>query len=118
VNATTSYDETVYALQVRPIQPAVIERALTILEEWASQVTFDTAAIEGARGRARRMAIEARGRRACRTRSFRSSCGARGYANRNPIGTPESIQTFKPDRLRQFYAGLVPADLDGRVCRR
>ena len=45
VNAATGYDETVYRLQIPTDQPGVLERALTILEEFAHHVTFDPAEI-------------------------------------------------------------------------
>jgi zinc protease len=33
------------------------------------------------------------------------------YADRAPIGTPESIKSFKPERLRQFYTDWYRPDL-------
>ena len=41
VNAQTSFDETTYELQIPTRDPAVIDRALLILEDWAHQVSFD-----------------------------------------------------------------------------
>src|SRR6478735_1450699 len=45
VNAHTSFDETVYQLQV-PVDGRIIDRALLIMEDWARSVTFEPAAVE------------------------------------------------------------------------
>ena len=50
VNAHTSFDETVYKLQVPTDNPAVIDRSLLILEDWAHNVSFDPAEIDKERG--------------------------------------------------------------------
>ena len=50
VNAHTSFDETVYELQIPTDNPAVIDRSLLILEDWAHNVTFDPAEIDKERG--------------------------------------------------------------------
>jgi zinc protease len=104
VNATTTFDETVYTLQIPTDAPAVIDRALLILEDWAHGVAFDAAEIEKERGV---VLEEWRLRRGAGAR-FQDIqlpillAGSR-YADRLPIGTPDSIRTFVPDRLRQFY---------------
>src|SRR4029434_9035051 len=50
VNARTSFDETVYELQIPTDDPAVIDRALLVLEDWAQAVSFDAAEIDKERG--------------------------------------------------------------------
>ena len=50
VNANTSFDETVYQLQIPTGNPAVIDRSLLILEDWAQNVSFDPVEIEKERG--------------------------------------------------------------------
>src|SRR6266545_6249403 len=50
VNAHTSFDETVYELQVPTDNPSVMDRALLILEDWAHNVSFDAPAIDKERG--------------------------------------------------------------------
>ena len=112
VNATTSYDETIYHLQVPTDQAGALERALTIMEDWAHQVSFDAAEIESERGV---VLEEWRMRRGvgARLQDVQFPLLVRGsrYADRLPIGTPESIQTFKPARLKQFYADWYRPDL-------
>ena len=50
VNAFTSFDETVYMLQVPTDKPEVLDRSLLILEDWAHNVSFDPAEIDKERG--------------------------------------------------------------------
>src|ERR1051325_3393227 len=50
VNANTSFDETIYELQIPTENPLVIDRALLALEDWAHNVTFDPREIEKERG--------------------------------------------------------------------
>ena len=49
LNAYTSFDETVYMLQVPTDKPETMDRALLVLEDWAHNVTFDPAEIESER---------------------------------------------------------------------
>src|ERR1700733_4623583 len=46
LNAYTSFDETVYILQVPTDKPEVMDQALTVLEDWAHNVTFDPVEID------------------------------------------------------------------------
>ena len=50
VNAHTGFDETVYELQIPTDNPAVIDRALLILEDFAHNVSFDPEEIGKERG--------------------------------------------------------------------
>src|SRR6187455_1556019 len=45
-NAATSFDETQYTLRVPTDRPGVLDRALTVLEDWAGGATFDPSGIE------------------------------------------------------------------------
>lgn len=112
VNAYTSFDETVYMLQVPTDKPGAMERAFQVLEDWAHNVTFDPAEIEKERG------VVLEEWRSSRGASMRTTeklfpilfKGSR-YANRMPIGTPEIIQKSKPERLVQFYKDWYRPDL-------
>jgi zinc protease len=112
VNAFTSFDETVYMLQVPTDRPDVLDRAMLALEDWAHAVTFDAGEIDKERGvileewRLRRGA-DAR----LQDKQFPILLQGSRYAERLPIGQPEIIQTFKPERLRQFYADWYRPDL-------
>ncbi|HET9371602.1 MAG TPA: insulinase family protein, partial [Vicinamibacterales bacterium] len=50
INATTTFDETTYSLQVPVDRPEVLDRALLIMEDWARAVTFDPAEVDKERG--------------------------------------------------------------------
>jgi zinc protease len=112
VNAYTSFDETVYMLQVPTDKPEVIDRALLVLEDWASRVTFDAAEIEKERGV---VLEEWRGRLGAGSRltdrMFPILLGGSRYADRLPIGKPEILQKFTHDRLKQFYTDWYRPDL-------
>ncbi len=112
LNAYTSFDETVYMLQVPTDKPEAMDRALLILEDWAHNVSFDPAEIEKERGV---VMEEWRLRRGAGARNVEKLFpvmfkGSR-YANRLPIGTPEIIQHGKPERLKQFYTDWYRPDL-------
>ena len=106
INANTSFDQTVYQLQI-PTEPAVIERSFLILEDWAHAVSFDLDEIEKERG----VILE----------EWRTGLGAGArlldaqlpvmlkdsrYADRLPIGTPEIIRnSLRP--FEEVLYGLV-----------
>lgn len=112
LNAYTSFDETVYMLQVPTDKPGAMERAFQVLEDWAHNVTFDPAEIDKERGV---VMEEWRARRGAGARTteklFPIMFKGSRYANRLPIGTPEIIQNAKPERLTQFYKDWYRPDL-------
>jgi zinc protease len=112
VNAFTSFDETVYMLQVPTDRPGVLDRSLQILEDWAHNVSFDPVEIDKERGV---ILEEWRLRRGAQARmqdkQFPVLLKGSRYADRLPIGTPEILKGFKHERLRQFYADWYRPDL-------
>ena len=112
VNAHTTFDETVYELQVPTDNPAVIDRSLRILEDWAHNVTFDAAAIERERGvilEEWRLGLGADER--LQDAQFPLLLNGSRYAERLPIGRPDIIRNANPDRLKQFYKDWYRPDL-------
>ena len=114
VNAHTSFDETVYELQVPTGNPAVMDRSLTILEDFARDVSFDSAEIDKERGRhSRGMAAGARSRRTDTGRA--DARAAEGLALRRTVAHREAGD--HPQReLRSVEAvlcRLVPPRHDG-----
>jgi zinc protease len=112
VNAHTSFDETVYELQVPTGNPAVMDRSLTILEDFARNVTFDPVEIDKERGvilEEWRLGLGA-GERIRDAQMPVLLKGSR-YAERSPIGRPEIIRNANYDRLKQFYADWYRPDL-------
>ncbi|MDP4277366.1 MAG: pitrilysin family protein, partial [Bacteroidota bacterium] len=50
LNAHTSFNETVYKLQLPTNDPGMVDTTMTILADWADGVTFDSTEIESERG--------------------------------------------------------------------
>ena len=112
LNAFTSFDETVYMLQVPTDKPEILEKAFLILEDWAHNVSFDDGEID----KERNVIIEewrlGRGAGArIQDKQFPVLLKGARYADRLPIGKPDIIKTFKHDRLKQFYADWYRPDL-------
>ena len=112
INAYTSFDETVYMLQVPTDKPEAMARAFQVLEDWAHNVTFDSAEIEKERGVVLEEWRSGRGAGMRTTEKlFPVMFKGSRYANRLPIGLPEIIQNGKPERIKQFYADWYRPDL-------
>ncbi|MDR2054232.1 MAG: insulinase family protein [Treponema sp.] len=104
VNAYTSFDETVYRLEIPADNPEALSTSLTVISDWASGLSFDEAELE----KEREVVLE----------EWRQGRGVEGrawdallpflfpfsrYANRMPIGKPEIIQKAPRDRIVNFY---------------
>ena len=112
LNAYTSFDETVYMLQVPTDKPGAMERAFQVLEDWAHNVSFDPAEIDKERGVVMEEWRIRRGAGARMTEKlFPIMFKGSRYATRLPIGTPEIIQNAKPERLTQYYKDWYRPDL-------
>jgi zinc protease len=112
LNAGTSFDETVYQLQVPTDSAHIVRKAFQILEDWAHAVSFDTTEIRKERGV---VLEEWRLGRGAEQRMLDQELpvifrGSR-YAERLPIGTPECIRQCPPEALRRFYATWYRPDL-------
>jgi zinc protease len=111
VNAYTSFDETVYMLDVPTEKPGVLERGFEALSDFAGGLTLDPAEIDRERG----VVIEEwRGRLGAGTRmqepQLKALFGASRYIDRLPIGTPEILKGFPAQRLRDFYQNQYRPD--------
>ncbi len=104
VNAYTSFDETVYMLDLPTDKPEIVASGLTALADFAGGLTLDPAEVEKERG----VVIE----------EWRGGLGAGSrvrdkqipvlylssrYAQRLPIGKPDVIRTAPVARLRALY---------------
>ena len=113
VNAYTSFDETVFMLQIPTDNPAVIDRRLdprglgrTTSPSTPRRSTRSAASCSRSGGSA------AAPTRACSTSSCRSCCKGSRYAERLPIGTPDIIRTLQAAiALKQFYKDWYRPDL-------
>jgi zinc protease len=112
LNAYTSFDETVYMLQVPTDSMAPLRQAVQILEDWAHGVAFDGDEIEKERG----VVIEewrlgqGAGER-LRSQYFPVLFRGSRYAERLPIGRPDVLESFTHDQLTRFYADWYRPDL-------
>jgi len=112
INAYTSFDETVYMLQVPMEDPEVVETAFQILEDWAHLVSFEPEEIDKERG----VVIEewrlGRGAGArMQDQQFPIMFTGSRYADRLPIGDVEVLQSFPHEELTRFYDKWYRADL-------
>ncbi|WP_420633275.1 M16 family metallopeptidase [Candidatus Palauibacter sp.] len=112
INAYTSFDETVYMLQVPMDDPEALATGFQILEDWAHGVLFEAEEVDKERG----VVIEEwRGRRGAGARmqdqQFPIMFEGSLYAERLPIGKPEILETAPAERLRSFYEDWYRPDL-------
>lgn len=112
LNAYTSFDETVYMLTLPSDSATILEKGFQVLEDWASQASFDDAEINKERG----VVIEEwrLGRGASqrmRDKYFSVLFKDSRYANRLPIGTKEILETFKPETIKKYYKDWYRPDL-------
>ena len=112
VNAYTSFDETVYMLQVPMGNPEHISTAFQIMEDWTKAITLDGDEIDAERGvviEEWRLGQGASAR--VSDKQFPIIFKGSRYAERLPIGTDESIQTASVDSIRRFYQDWYRPDL-------
>ncbi len=112
VNAYTSFDETVYMLQVPTDSAQIFSTGLDVLREWAGNVTLLDDAIDDERGvvlEERRLRRGAQGR--VQDVQFPVFYQGSRYAERLPIGTEEVLQSTPPQRVRDFYETWYRPDL-------
>ncbi|HEX6465340.1 MAG TPA: insulinase family protein [Vicinamibacterales bacterium] len=104
VNAYTSFEETVYMLDLPSDKPDLVGKGFTAFADFAGGLTLDPKQIDKERGVV--------------TEEWRGGLGAQSrvrdkqipvlfyqsrFAERLPIGKPDIIRTFPPARLRAFY---------------
>ncbi len=112
LNAYTSFDETVYMLQIPTDKPELVDKAMSVLRDWAGDMSFDAAEIEKERGV---VLEEWRLGRGAGMRIFDKQApvlfhGSK-YARRLPIGTPDIIKKAPPEALVRYYKDWYRPDL-------
>jgi zinc protease len=112
LNAHTSFDETVYTLQVPTDQPDLLDKSIGILRDWSDSVTFDPIEVDKERGV---VLEEWRLGRGAAMRLFDKEApvvfhGSK-YADRITIGKPEIIKNAPRDALVRFYKDWYRPDL-------
>ncbi|MFN3952141.1 MAG: M16 family metallopeptidase [Thermaurantimonas sp.] len=132
LNAYTSFDETVYILQVRTDTPALLEKGLLILEDWAGHVTFEPEEIDKERGVIlSEWRTRTGGSERINKRTFPVIYRGSRYPERFPIGKTDIIQNapyeaftryyndwYRPDLMTVIVVGDVDVDQVERLIRR
>jgi zinc protease len=111
VNAYTSFDETVYMLEVPTDREGLLTRGFEALSDFAGGATLDDSEIDRERG----VVIEEwRGRQGAGTRmqgvQMEGLFGESRYVDRIPIGLPELLKTVPAQRVRDFYRDFYRPD--------
>lgn len=104
LNASTSFSETIYKLQVRSDSLSLVDTALQIMADWAGGLTFDPEEVDKERGIIRsewRSGLSSNQR--LQLQAYGALLAGSRYAERLPIGSPELIDTVKTQRLVDYY---------------
>jgi zinc protease len=110
-NAQTSFDHTTYLFDLPRNDPALIDKALMLMRETASELTFPAAETKRELGV---VLAEKRDRNSWAYRALENRLnflapGAR-YPQRMPIGTDATLNAATPEALRGFWSrNYVPA---------
>lgn len=112
LNAHTSFDETVYKLQIPTNKPELLETGIHILENWAHKISFEPEEIDKERGV---VIEELRTRQGANNRIMNKQLpvlykGSR-YAERLPIGKKIILEQGKHSDLIRFYKNWYRPDL-------
>jgi zinc protease len=105
INAYTSYEETVYSLEVPTDDPAFMATAFDVLGEWAAAATLDPDQIDLERGvlieewRVRDQGFWGRYQVAVTDLLLAGT----PYAGRLPLGDPDEVDAVTQAGLRDFY---------------
>src|SRR5215471_2893259 len=104
VNAYTSFDETVYQLDLPSDKPEILDKAMLALSDYAGGLTLSAEEIAKEKPvviEEWRLGLGASSR--VRDKQFPLLFYKSRYANRLPIGKPDVIRSAPPQRLRDFY---------------
>ena len=116
INAYTSFDETVYMLQLPTDDTVLVDKGYRVLEDWAHFALLDGKEIDKERGiitEEWRLGLGAQDR--MMKKFFPVIFQGSKYAERVPIGKIEVIQNFDHKVLRDFYRDWYRPDLQAVV---
>ena len=113
INAYTSFDKTVYTLQIPTDREADVSKALDLLQDWAGAATLSPGDFDKERG-----VIVEEWRLRDKTAAGRMQdkivpmlLGDSQYAKRLPIGDMEIVRNAPVDALQDFYRNWYRPDL-------
>jgi zinc protease len=112
VNAYTSFDETVYKLEVPTDSAIMLEKGFQIMEDWAHNLSFEPSEIDKERGV---VVEEWRLGRGANSRMLDKQIPVllkdSKYAERLPIGKKDIIEKSSYETLKNFYKTWYRPDL-------
>ena len=112
LNAYTSFDETLYFLEIPTDDPEITETAFQILSDWAYAVSFDPEEVELERGVVLEEWRLSQGFNSRLQDNLLSLLfGSSRYAERAPIGLTEIIENAPVERLIEYYERWYRPDL-------
>lgn len=112
LNAYTSFDETVYMLQVRTDSMELFDTGLLVLSDWASGISFDDEEIDKERGVVTsEWRTRLSGEQRMQKNYFPVMYHESRYAERLPIGIPEIINNVDYATVKRFYKDWYRPDL-------
>jgi len=116
LNAYTGFDETVYILPIPLDDTSNLRKGLTVLQDWAGGVSFDSKEIDAERGV---VLEESRLGKGADDRMFRKiypiQYAGSKYAERLPIGKDDIIQNAKYDVVKRFYKDYYRPNLQAVI---
>ena len=112
LNAGTSYDYTVYWLEFPADDPEILETAFQILSDWAFAISFEPEEVELERGVVLEewRLYQGFGSR-FQTNLYPLLFGDSRYAERDPIGLTEILETAPVEQLQAYYERWYRPDL-------
>ncbi len=116
INAYTSFDQTVYYVNMPADDPEMVKMGMEILDGWAGNILFDEKEIEEERG-----VIHEEWRGGVghgdrlRQKTWPIMLKGSLYANRLPIGKEEVIMNFKRQAIVDFFNDWYRPDLQAIV---
>lgn len=105
VNAFTSYENTIYVLEIPADNPEILKTSLTVLQDWAHEVSFDPEEIDKERGvvveewRGASLGLNGRISDKILSELLKNS----RYDERKVLGDMNIIQNITPERVVDFY---------------
>lgn len=112
VNASTSFNETIYMLTLPTDSAHIIDKGFQVMEDWAHNITFDGTEIDKERGIiVEEWRLNQGLNQRLQDKLFPVLFEGSQYAVRNPIGTKEIIEGAPYERLRKFYSDWYRPDL-------
>ena len=112
LNAYTSFDETVYMLQLPTEKNDVLDKGFFILSDWAHNISFENSEIDKERGVIIEEWRQGRGASArIQDKQIPVILKDSHYAERLIIGKKEILENFKYDVIKRFYKDWYRPDL-------